>query len=328
MIEIETYNDQPNFSVVVPAQCNMHCAFCSNPDVSDREGSEWLECLGRLIWELPPKFSQVSVTGGEPLLFSHFHELMGMLRKRFAKVIVSTNGTGFAEKLGDLSLANDVNVSYHGLTDAEAARNFGVADVPEVRSADVRRLAASHTGVTRNAVILANNNLCAQAVTRYVDEAKERGYTAVAFRYDMREPGGLDMAWIPSFKADVLSDSACPVCRTIRLDMDGFPVFFKASVIETDGLGEGKAYELIYRHDGILSRRWDGADPIEWEGSKTMTTEETKRLDRIERMMKDILSRLDGPAVVRDTKPRRRERDGYGARDPGGCYGWGSGGHC
>ncbi len=322
MIDIETYNDRPNFSVIVPQPCNMACSFCSNRDVCEGE-DDWLEKLRKLIWEFPSKFSQVTITGGEPLLYKWFRELVLILRKRFTKVVVSTNGTNFGKLVDTLVWVNDVNVSYHGLDDEWAKDIFGTGILPDVSAKDIQTLRAWGTGVTRNWVIQANGKPNKHEVETYATNAKMIGYSSVAFRYDMRAPDGLDMKWAPLEYLNVISDDKCPVCRTVRCDIDGFPVFFKASVMEPRNALDA-AYELIYTSEGILSTTWDGKNPV---GEEEMTATDNARLDRMEKAMAEILRRLDEPKESQRQRIAQRVAYVGTARDSCGGSGCG-GGHC
>jgi hypothetical protein len=328
MIDIDTYNDEPNFSVIVPSKCEMRCSFCSNPGVGDdgNPPEAWMEKLGKIIWQLPPKFRSVSITGGEPTTWSSFDPLMFMLRKRFAKVVVSTNGVKLGAMGFALRWANDVNLSWHGIGVVEASKAFGVGvDHPDSNA--IQYLRKNGTGVTLVWVITPDTEFDGARALQYAELGRMWGCSAVAFRYDMHQSDGLEGNWIPALGPSVtlVSDDECPVCRTWRYDRRGFPMLFKASVVEPhDALDS--AYELIYTADGVLSTTWDGSHPVGY-GEDEMKESDSARLDRIEEMLMRLLG-VEGEQIHPKARkePRvhhvRHESSGGG----GSCYG--SGGHC
>jgi pyruvate-formate lyase-activating enzyme len=324
MIDIETYNETPNFSVIVPQACNMHCEFCSNNGVSEGGNKDWMECLKQVIWSLPAKFRSVSITGGEPTLYAGIDGLMFYLRKRFERVVVSTNGAKLGAMGFVLKHANDVNLSWHGWDTESVSAMFGRRVEQPDKNAIVF-LREAGTGVTLNWVILKGMGFDGEDVSKYVKLAESLGCSAVAFRYDMRESDGLDGDWIPELPSSFghIGDTGCPVCHTWKVDRRGFPVFFKASVMEPKEVLD-TAYELIYTADGVLSTTWDGAHPVGNEGDD-MTNRDSERLDRIERLVERMANMLvvnDAPEKPRRTVVHRCEEDGGGS-----CRG-GGGGHC
>jgi pyruvate-formate lyase-activating enzyme len=344
MIDIETYNDEPNFSVIVPQKCDAKCGFCSNRGVTDlSQPGAWLERLKGLLWKLPPKFQQVSITGGEPTLYSYFDELMFLLRKRFRKVVVSTNGSKLGEMGSILKWANDINLSWHGTDPIMAAKAFGVGRVSEPDPNAIEYLRDAGTGVTLTWVItmelMKDLDFTARHIDDYVDLAERLHCSAAAFRFDMREEDGLTMSWVPGLgKAYIKeSDDGCPVCRTLRYDRRGFPVLFKASCAEpAEWLGE--PYELIYTHLGVLSTTWDGMNPV-MENEVKKSDED--RLDRLERMVMELVDAGKGKifprqysmasavdpfhAVMTSSRERIMCHDSMGTPGGGSCSG---GGHC
>lgn len=103
--------DDPNFSIIMPGGCNAHCDFCfykHNPK-EEMHHDEWTAKLHTVISFLPKKFKQVSVTGGEPTLNPEFlFSTIGMLKNRFDKVVLTTNG---------FDMDSIINIAKSGLID-------------------------------------------------------------------------------------------------------------------------------------------------------------------------------------------------------------------
>jgi pyruvate-formate lyase-activating enzyme len=285
-MDIDTYDDHPNFSVIVPQSCNAHCEFCSNADIEPDDGS-WLDKLRIVIGKIPLQFRSVSITGGEPTLYGDLEETMFWLRKRFEKVVVSTNGAKLGEMGFVLRYANAVNLSWHGWNTAEAIGVFGAEDMEgEPDQNAIEFLRENGTGVTLTWVVVKARGLTAKDVTKYMALAEKLGCSAAAFRYDMREHDGLEGGWIPALPASfsMESEGGCPACRTWRFEQRGFPVFFKASVVEPIDIIRAP-YELVFTSKGILSYDWAGRRPVE---EKNMTKHDEDRLDRLEVMVERL----------------------------------------
>jgi len=328
-MDIDTYDDHPNFSVIVPQECNAHCDFCSNADVDEMYRAEWMKGLREAIDLLPAQFRSVTITGGEPTLFVGLETAMFWLRKRFEKVVVSTNGVRLGEMGFVLKHANAVNLSWHGWSTPKALAVFGDKGMKPPDPNAIVALRQQGTGVTLTWVVtLKRGGITPEDVTNYVALAEKLGCSAAAFRYDMREPDGLTGDWIPALPNSYAleGEGGCPSCHTWRYERRGFPVFFKASVMEPTEVMD-KPYEVVYTAKGVLSYDWAGQKPVEGED---MTEQENDRLDKLASKIDKLIEVMGLLAGVRDEdyevetvkKPKRRpecvEHHGSGGCNPGG----------
>lgn len=261
--------DNPNFTVLVPNECGCKCPFCflRQDDIAATRMipfSAWLQGLKAILARLPRQFANASVSGGEPTMLSpeQLYELLTVLRTRFSKVIVTTNGERFLELCGVLSLANHVNLSFHGLTPEESNVVFGRDVSPPLDA--IRAVAAQlkALGATLRMQCVVTSPPTQDFVTNYVKMAIGCGATDVSIRYDARLSNGLDGSWIPYPLCLAVDSSTCPVCATwTYLASDGTPVHFKAGLVETQ-IG-GAVFEVIYRQDGFLSSKWNELVPVD-----------------------------------------------------------------
>jgi molybdenum cofactor biosynthesis enzyme MoaA len=128
---IRTFDNTPNFSIVVPNNCGANCEFCFDNDkvckLNYMPFKKWFNELQKVVKTLPEKFKQVSVTGGEPTLldqYTEFPELMEFLAGHFEKIVVTTNAQWLYQHIAYMSLATYVNISYHGINNIESNAVF------------------------------------------------------------------------------------------------------------------------------------------------------------------------------------------------------------
>lgn len=127
------YNNQPNFTVVLPVGCNAKCSFCFWH--KRKLGDNYFENLENSISKLPPYFSQVSISGGEPTMLSeeNFVKLLKILRSNFDKIVLNTNGFKLKELLRNNYIRNNIdyiNLSRHSIVDAENEKIFKTNNIP------------------------------------------------------------------------------------------------------------------------------------------------------------------------------------------------------
>lgn len=68
--------------------CNLKCIYCSEPPgIKMRPHEQVLEMLDKLFG-----MRRIIFSGGEPMLYKHFWEVLEYARERFEKVVLSTNG--------------------------------------------------------------------------------------------------------------------------------------------------------------------------------------------------------------------------------------------
>ena len=110
--------DDPNFSIIMPGGCNASCYFCfyKYQPKTEMKKEQWFEKLQKTINKLPIKFQQVSITGGEPTLnIENLTRTVNILRSRFKKIVLSTNGFNLSklDKIVNNHLVDYINISRH-----------------------------------------------------------------------------------------------------------------------------------------------------------------------------------------------------------------------
>jgi molybdenum cofactor biosynthesis enzyme MoaA len=105
----------PNFSIVIPAKCQCACSFCFQNDTTGMR-PDYYTILEETLRNLPAKFEQISITGGEPTLFAGLDKILGIIKKfpQFKKVILTTNGLNpdFVE-MENFDVIRYINISRH-----------------------------------------------------------------------------------------------------------------------------------------------------------------------------------------------------------------------
>ena len=100
--------------VEITNACNLNCSFCSKDNISKREMSP--EEFNLVINKIKDYTDSIYLhVKGEPLLHSHFDEILDICDKHNIKVRITTNGT-LLDKQKDVLLKhkiNQINVSLH-----------------------------------------------------------------------------------------------------------------------------------------------------------------------------------------------------------------------
>lgn len=127
----------------VTDRCNASCKFCVEQNSKcDELPDKFLESAERALSELKKTglLFSVSVTGGEPLLFSRFTELCSLLQSFKIPFLTMNTNAKFATG-GNVKLIDEtfkwINVSRHRIDDGE---NSEVFRSPQVSIGDLKRL--------------------------------------------------------------------------------------------------------------------------------------------------------------------------------------------
>ena len=257
-LDIITFNEAPNFSVVVPNACGCRCSFCFDNQKCLVGFDDWYAKLEQVIDELPEKFTQVSVTGGEvtKLSVEQLLKLMKLLYANFDRVVVTTNAEQIYRHISALSLATFINISYHGTSAYDSNKVFKsdimVSPPEHVLNKFITQLKALETKVRIQKVCTVPPTL--DEVFEYVSFCKSMGANDIAIRMDIAHKDALKGDWIPIPTEKAVSKGSCPVCADWTYNIENIPVHFKAGLIEIDTTGV--PYELIYRKDAKLSTSW------------------------------------------------------------------------
>lgn len=257
-LDIITFNVAPNFSVVVPNACGCRCSFCFDNQKCLVGFDDWYAKLEQVIDELPEKFTQCSVTGGEPTKLSveQLLKLMKLLYANFDRVVVTTNAERIYSHISALSLATFINISYHGTSAYDSNKVFQsdvmVSPPEHILNKFITQLKALETKVRIQRVCTVPPTL--DEVFEYVNFCKSMGANDIAIRMDIAHKDALKGDWIPIPVEKAVSKGSCPVCADWTFNIENIPVHFKAGLIETDTTGV--PYELIFRKDAKLSTSW------------------------------------------------------------------------
>jgi len=240
--------NNPNLSIIMPVGCNAKCSFCYwKKQCGLTEDKVQFVCD-----TLPDIFKQVSITGGEPTLSPNLSSYLKIVRDRFDKVVLNTNGYKLTKEHVDL--VDHVNISRHHYEDGKNIEIFGVRSIPSTM--DLIRL-GSYGDITLNCV-LEDGFKDRVFIDNYISFAKMVG-AKVAFRKYFNNLNILNEI----DKDDTLIDyHSCGACLHRRHKIKGVDVTYKYSVQETHE-AIGGIYELILQANGDLT--------FDWEGKKVLT---------------------------------------------------------
>lgn len=124
MINIKTIVEdyyQKSIMAFLPNICNSACEFCSvNPLVgkSTKLKKNYISNFENLIIQAKSiGFNEVRLTGGEPLIFTNFSELIKILKKHQFKYTLLTNGQNLEQHLEVISdyPPKKISISFHSL---------------------------------------------------------------------------------------------------------------------------------------------------------------------------------------------------------------------
>lgn len=257
------YETPPNFSIVLPGPCNANCPFCFWKETSSSPA--YLDGLIAVLNALPPTMTEVSLTGGEPLMSPHFEEVLSVCATRFKKVVITTNGTHLLEMESFISSVPNahiyINISRHHHQDDRNKMIFNSSFVPSAEEiGDAIALLSMSGGIP----VRANCVLCdqfngASDVHEYLKWCRATGFNSVSFRKQhgtLNQPKEYD--WFREYRA--IDVSHCPVCETITTLVGGIPVLWKSSVAEPSETME-EIYELVLHPNCNLTLDWQGMKP-------------------------------------------------------------------
>ena len=110
-------------------KCNAKCKFCVEQGCPINENEfHFLESVDRMLYEMEKNncLYSVSITGGEPLLFSKFDDLIKLLKKYPIKFLtMNTNGSLLYNKIDMIDGVFDfIDISRHSIDDKENNQIF------------------------------------------------------------------------------------------------------------------------------------------------------------------------------------------------------------
>ena len=218
---------------------------------------------------LPNIFTQCSITGGEPLLSVFFEPILNLIKKKYPKVVLTTNGSNLLDKEDILKgVVNHVNISRHCVDDEKNYAIFGDKEIPSTLelTSICEKLNSMLIDVNLNCIILDPEEGSKDFVFDFISYAKKIGASSVTFRKDYKF-NNLDLMKLDNLFPNTTFEKGCPVCKTRQKLIKGMNVFFKYSLKEpSDSLKF--IYEAIYHPSGFLTEDWAGLKEIKFISSK------------------------------------------------------------
>lgn len=282
----------PNFSIVVPTGCNARCGFCfwnKNNDKITVDKEEYLNNLEYILNRLPKQFQQCSITGGEPTYLSWLVDILRLARKRFPKVVMSSNG--FKIKESHLELIDHLNISRHDPDDIKNRQIFNSNTVPSLYQLElINSQAHKHNvDVTLNSVV--TNETPFIFYNKMVKITRQVNADHMCFRKIHSDLKPLEVERAMS-KYPILNVSECPVCKTKIRKIDGMETVWKYSVEEPSNDMNG-IYELIFHPNMNLT--------TDWKGDNIMNGEIKK--DELKEMIREIIKE-ELSNIIEDKTPK------------------------
>lgn len=260
----------PNFSVIVPCGCQASCKFCFWKNSKSLKESEYIKLLHTIIYKLPSDFSQCSITGAEPTLMKNLNILTKVLKSRFDKIVLSTNGYDLLTI--PLKLINHINISRHHYDCEINSKIFGTTKITTNETIKNFSNEANKRGVdiTLNC-ILDKDFSDINFVHKYIEYAKKLNINNVCFRKIHSNLKTLPI--IKSLNTKVIDSYSCPVYKTQTMLIDGMKVLFKYSFLEPiNRINKNEIYELIFQPDGNLTSDWKGNYKVNLQKNYKITT--------------------------------------------------------
>lgn len=253
--------DETNLTVVLPGPCNAKCNFCLSKN-EPKVDKDYLVNLRAAINLVPKEIDQVSISGGEPTLSPMMAATLRMLKRRFKKVVLTTNGAKLIARLDTIkAYVTHVNLSRHS---ADLSRNQDIFNTKSLITDGEIEYVADELGkkgidLTFNCVYDEDEfSMTRPNALALIDNARSLGAVRVNFRYNQNlntlDPSTLEKSFDDY---NQIGSSGCPVCFTRTKRIKGLPVSFKYTLAEP-GHRVSDIYELIIQPNGELTTDWEG----------------------------------------------------------------------
>lgn len=169
-------------TIALTNRCNLRCKHCFVSAGESLPGELQIEDWLCLVDQLSPfKLLDVVLTGGEPLLYSHFWDLVDALNDKGIPVSIFTNGLlvdeAFVERIAD-AMVNSIQVSLDGINADMHERLRGRAGSFE-RTTHAIRLLSSKGIPVHVAVTVTKINYAAHP--QFIEFCKDLGARSVSF---------------------------------------------------------------------------------------------------------------------------------------------------
>jgi molybdenum cofactor biosynthesis enzyme MoaA len=278
----------PNFTVILPGNCQSRCAFCSEPEGPMPSSEKDYQRNVQAVFEtLPSIFRTISISGGEPTISGQLEFLMRTIRERqslenpkhFHRVILTTNAVNLEKHLDTISgVVTNVNFSRHAADETDNKIVFtgnGKHKGPVVTKNKLKLLADQlhKRGIEVNLnCVYSDEHFMGRTLSKltdmqvkqktleYIEMAKEIGVTSIVFRRDHHSKGELTTTRLERVfeEFSTISENKCESCRVISKIIGGMAVNFKQSRYEPIHYLKEKdtLYELILHSTGHLYLDW------------------------------------------------------------------------
>lgn len=263
-IERTNYNKVITVKLVIPGGCNAKCPFCYNKDKNmtcDKQQflNTFIDSLDDIIHRIGNKNPiSVDITGGEPTLDPEFLSRILIklrnynIKSKVLRVTMTTNGTHLQEVIPYMKDVIDyVNISVHDWRPLRREEILGFC----LSGIDYNNMIGSlnDIGITVSVCSVIYKEIPNFTKWRdfFIDWAKEIGFIAVRFRYDVfwNEPEIFDRYLIESLNdtkqfdvIDYENTTDSHWCRLRRKDK--MRVFFLHGVLDTSILTKGIEYVI------------------------------------------------------------------------------------
>jgi len=329
MFDINTNNDSPNLSIVLPGGCNADCWFCIyNQNTKQETHPEYITHLEYVLDNMPEQFHQISITGGEPTISGYFITLLDILEKRrdkYTKIVLNTNGTQFSSNnLPKMyNVVDHINLSRHGINEADNQHIFNTGGIPTAKQILRHNTYLNSLGidVTLNTVEFTRRDTD-KFVRDYIKFAKSVNANAVCFRKECVDGNDLSPTvnelYFKNYKT--VNETRCPVCRTTTKIINGMYVTWKAGILETsvskwnnmvDVNTQDLIYECVFHPNGKLTSDWAcNSAPINNLGNFIQELETKTVRDKDKKELEDKITALNQKMdkVLAMFSPKQRDK--------------------
>lgn len=266
---MNTFNQDPNFSIVLPGGCNANCSFCFNKNQASVKPASLDFYIARLqtyLSSVGDQFYQISLTGGEPLLSPWIIPVLRTIseyRYQYTNILLTTNGTNLlSDGIPEImkNSVDHINISRHHYDEKINAAIFSGSY--NVKDEDLLKIISVYDsiGIDVSANCVINDKTSKDFIDKYIEWGKSMGFHAIRFR---KENGSLDLTPVEKMFDYIKVESLgkCPVCRTKLQIINDMPVYWKCSVLEPSETIKDELYEIVYLADGNIYADWMAKKP-------------------------------------------------------------------
>jgi MoaA/NifB/PqqE/SkfB family radical SAM enzyme len=276
---LQTANDAPNFTIVLPVDCQADCVFCSwrtsNQDKQKMDDDKFFKAIIHTLNNLPSNCTELTISGGEPTTYPYLEQVLKLIqlhkKENIKKVVFTTNGQNLYSWAKDslfLDVVDYVNISRHHYIQEDNDRIMRIRTINWNTICSVSdRL--SKAGIRTNINCILSTSVMKEYdyefLACFIDYARNHSINSITFRKDYDDGFGmhyLEQEIQETYKP--LHIGECPVCRKSKYLINGMEVLFTTSEFEpTAYYGSQSIYEFILQPNGNLTSDWEGNSTVE-----------------------------------------------------------------